>query len=847
MAYGVKYRLEYDNLKGKKFRVDFLVKDYSGGIEILTPSSNPYTITHNKDMGEDYLGGLVVTKYTVEAYSTPTFNAASFQSENYGDLLIAKYNANDLGVYILESYGIIVPFECQDLYEHDPFVVSVGAECGLSSLKTIAYFDTDNDKGYTGKSKLIEIIYRCLNQIPYPSQFSLRSINNTKVKVGTEIVNIDKDFFQLATDNEVFQLSIYDYDSCYNVLAQILGSNCELFFAQGFWWIRNIPEIGQGNSYATTYLPDGSFDYRSEYNRPARNVSYTSDLVPMKDGIIGKELSQKNVLISQKPGFLVNFIKNANFAEYVNLPFLYLIDWLDTYAVSGLPRIEDRLHGGAGTEENPFYFQINGSVYSPTFTGVDPQYIQSSSVPFYPFGRFLTGSYVEPENLLISGKVELGTRIKALRLQLIATNNTGTPYYLNNEDSWQETPVFYLKEVSASKRTGEFAIEIPTPPPPPGVVDFNVLYEYNFYVRIFRGEQIYENSGTPSATNTFFVKLYQINVNKRPSLFKEAIEGKDDLYVINRYSDRQSDKKIEIKLGTPNAPFAFGSFYETPESTVSITGFNFFGDLIIPGLPSGGYGFHQGEGYLRVMGERLPFFEAPLYGRLSFNELLSVQGQKFRAVNLSFNERRDEISVKAVKVDFNSSLVITSKYSKGIEDTANPLGVGNTTLLLDKGRASARGDNFTYDVDDLGNKFFKVNDNLRINTVVPRDNKVGIGDYDPDTSTEVYGKFGIKNTDEKLGSFDMSLLTDDRDYTFPDRDIVVNDWDYLDNKPTKYFEQNIPSNHWIIVHDFGKKALCQTFNPSGAQVFGDIQQVSNIELHVKFSKNETGYALLMGI
>ena len=138
-------------------------------------------------------------------------------------------------------------------------------------------------------------------------------------------------------------------------------------------------------------------------------------------------------------------------------------------------------------------------------------------------------------------------------------------------------------------------------------------------------------------------------------------------------------------------------------------------------------------------------------------------------------------------------------------------------------------------------------ENTPVINVGRRSTQTNVGN--PTGITRLLGTLGIVNPFDSNGqaNINVSNLTTARVVALPDQDIEVNVWDSLIGVPTKYFEQNIPESNWAIVHNFGRKALCQTFNMAGEQVFGDIQQVSNIELHVKFSKNETGYALLMGI
>jgi hypothetical protein len=119
--------------------------------------------------------------------------------------------------------------------------------------------------------------------------------------------------------------------------------------------------------------------------------------------------------------------------------------------------------------------------------------------------------------------------------------------------------------------------------------------------------------------------------------------------------------------------------------------------------------------------------------------------------------------------------------------------------------------------------------------------------------TQILGTLGLKSVNNALAVFDLSFLQANTNYTFklPDANpggiTVLNHWDYLVNKPTFFFQQDTASMVWTIIHNKGKKCICQSFNESGEQVFGKIQHVSDNELQITFNSLETGYALLIGI
>jgi hypothetical protein len=821
MAYGVKYRIQYKNFLGELQRIDILFKNYSGTIEQVKAGATPLTIENNKDMSGDYLGGLVLTKYTVQGISSATFQSAFFTSEEYGDTLIAKYNHTNA----LEFYGVVVPFDCQDAFEADgTYTVSIGAECGLTSLKTIEY--KGDDIFYTGRSKLIDIIYRCLNKLPYPTQFGLKSINNTKVYetlpgetlgmiLESEQVNIDTDYYQVYVNNEAFQLNLYSYDNCYNVLKQVLTDLCELSFSNGFWWIRNIPELGQNPlvlvpnlppppfTYLTTYSDTGALLTREPYNKIGKTVGKTGQLRALKNGQVSRLFSQKDVNIKSTPGFLVNYLPNPNFADY--LPIVGLVGWDDRDIFGS--NVDSYSHGGSGTESDPYYYQINGYVISELFEGIDNQFIESSTITYYPYGRMF-GGYFEPQNILISGKVQLGLLIKAIRLQVIVNYGSRT-FYLNNDNTWQEQPVIYQVAITSGKKTGDFSIEPPTPPfyidpSSQQIVDLTTLFPYYVTIRLFRGESAYSYELSNPEPTAFFVKYLLINVNVRPSVNREQVEGKEEVHLIGKYSDRKSSKTLEYKLGTPAYPYTHGSLFKDTTTTTPITGFAFFNDIVV--FTAMQYDTYLAVGYLRVLGNRLSVYDLDLFNKVEFSDIINIDGRLFRITNLQYNDRRTQSKVKLIELDFNTSLNITTKFIQTTLDSLQPVGTSEI-IKAGKEKLKPKGDNFNYTIDDLGLRNFKLSDDLKLTSINPRDNLLSLGNQESGTLTEVLGRFGVKSTNNFLGEFLIGENTGDRAYSFPDRDMEVNQWNDLSDVP-----ESFPPDATYFKTDYGLIGICNGSN-----------------------------------
>lgn len=118
---------------------------------------------------------------------------------------------------------------------------------------------------------------------------------------------------------------------------------------------------------------------------------------------------------------------------------------------------------------------------------------------------------------------------------------------------------------------------------------------------------------------------------------------------------------------------------------------------------------------------------------------------------------------------------------------------------------------------------------------------------------KVLGPLSLSNPANAKATFNLDFLQANTNYEFklpdtnPGGTTVLNDYNYLVNKPNFFFTQESASNVWAITHNIGKKVICQTFNDDGEQIFGSIKHIDDNELHITFNSLETGYALLMGI
>jgi hypothetical protein len=120
------------------------------------------------------------------------------------------------------------------------------------------------------------------------------------------------------------------------------------------------------------------------------------------------------------------------------------------------------------------------------------------------------------------------------------------------------------------------------------------------------------------------------------------------------------------------------------------------------------------------------------------------------------------------------------------------------------------------------------------------------------TNARARASVGLNSANNAVANFNTDLLQTNGTYTYklPDSNIggitVLNDWNYLLNKPTKrfFFQQNTAASTWVITHGLGEKCIVQTFDLDDNQIYGNVKN-SATEIHVVFKTLETGYAICL--
>ena len=643
--------------------IDIYVDGYSGDVEELKAGIMPFVVENSRSSVVSGANGLVETFFKINAISSSDLNNTALQSEEYGDIWFEYFEGATL-----KYKGVVSPFETGSPYEGDGYyTLGIGAEIGLNELKSKELRNADGSI-LESRIRLIDVVALALKSLTLPNQFNIKSFVSIQTFTGTTEVGADTDFFSRYVDAETFKIGLNEWMSCYEALETVLSGKFDLYFDEECW-VLDYPL----NSLASTrnvavYDADGVFDART-------NVSISKPVVDntkvKRGGNEGRMFSKKNIKIDHKINSIINKITNPNF-EFSGFDIL---NWTSTVGSLEI--------GGYGTQAEPFYAKIGGSVYSKT-TPTDTEYLESTPFDWYPVGRSdfadreLSTYYDEDEKLSFNIKGEYGSGINGARIQIIATYekirpnqpqstiNDPTPtiiydsrtiYYTN--EGWSSEPAWYI--------TGRGAIEEIQVQPPPLRFTSTLSYKALPYVRydvptptavsvklrLFRGDRKKIGEATTEVGGyTYFSKFLSASASTWLLSDENKLKGGQYEYVTAKKTDRDSGVTIPISMYEKVSPFAFGSIYVSDVATTPIDGFKRLGESTVLGWLD-----FVASDFLRANDVRLINLVLPFMDTFYPSQLFVYEGRLFRVYDFEKDVAMDSTRVTLHEVRYSSSAV----------------------------------------------------------------------------------------------------------------------------------------------------------------------------------------------
>jgi len=268
-VYGVKYRLEFQDVKkksGRIHRVDILERAYAGAVTEFCGSGNPVHIRWNGD-ANDPSKPIITGEYVLQIMklAASQFNDLFTQD----DRLFKIQHYVDSALYWA---GFIRPNLYSEPFIFEPFELEVTALDELQLLNDHDFLD-ENGNTYKGEIKTILVVAEILKKC------SLNFNINCGINVYA-VYDIAGDITPMDTsgdplDQSYVDVSIFEGVKCYDVLSRILKPfRAQIFQADGKWWIIRLSD-------AVGSFPYRVFDYNGELIDddvidPVQNITYPS-------------------------------------------------------------------------------------------------------------------------------------------------------------------------------------------------------------------------------------------------------------------------------------------------------------------------------------------------------------------------------------------------------------------------------------------------------------------------------------------------------------------------------------------------------------------------------------------
>ncbi len=666
MAYGVKYRIEWTDESGNDCKVDILVNGYASTIYEITPAKTAFKIDRNPGSIGVTNGRIIETNYTISGYTSANFSVDDFTSENYGDIIFKYYVET-----VLKETGVIVPFEANQLLVADGLTtLNLSAETGIKALNRKEFID-DSGNRLEGRITIAQAVAYCFKQLYDPNTADIITSENIEVYVDDIEVSDTIGFFGNYIDAEAFKETSIKWLNCYQVLEVILGGVFELQYYDGNWRIKTFNSYTEDAVLVSVYDSDGALSSSSSTGITAETYG---DLKILAKGSEGRLFSKRKVKVIQQIKSLISRIVNPTFER----TSFDIDDWTNEESLTSTTV------GGDGSNSNPNYWQVNGSVYSPLLSGTDTEYLESTSFNWYPYGqtdfadRQLTEYYSEDERLKLSVRADYGTGVKGGRMMIIATYSglsvisrqadavepytetfqSITLYYTN--DGWSTVAGFYETGTSAVEN-----IEIPQP-------DINQVTSYTYRalnlgtynletpptfsvtIRLFRPERKKIGEDTSEVSGyTYFTKYYSVQSSIWTSSNEDAINGGEKVYLTDAEADRDGSEEIKYSIYNDVSPYAYGSIYASDVATDQINGFKRVGGSTVTE-----WGLFAAKSFLRSNDKRLhSLYVNVKYDQISYGSLISLNSTIYRIIKQSYNASSCVNTLSLLEVNYSSSAI----------------------------------------------------------------------------------------------------------------------------------------------------------------------------------------------
>lgn len=270
MAYGVKYRLEFADLKGNKRKVEIFKNGYSGAVLPMVGTGEPVEIEWKAE--EDLYEPLIGSLCTLNLLVTDDVTYDDFYLYDEREYKVVVYFEASAGSWQTYWSGWIV----NDLYSQalvsTPYSLSITATDNLGQLDG---YDTWMPPITTDNATLWQYMWNALTNLGLG--YDIYISNDIRIATDSAWKNV---FDQITIKKSGFYHDYYIINDAKMTLRSILmGFNCRLFQSFGRWYIVNCSSYGDQRIIegiqAGTYTGAGILTAKQGFlNGGTENIKY---------------------------------------------------------------------------------------------------------------------------------------------------------------------------------------------------------------------------------------------------------------------------------------------------------------------------------------------------------------------------------------------------------------------------------------------------------------------------------------------------------------------------------------------------------------------------------------------
>jgi len=270
MAYGVKYRLEFADLKGNKRKVEILKNGYTGAVLPMVGTAEPVEIEWKAE--EDLYEPLIGSLCTLNLMVTDDVTYDNFYLFDEREYKVVVYFEASAGSWQTYWSGWVV----NDLYAEalvsTPYSLSITATDNLGQLDG---YDTWMPAIGTDNPTLWQFMWNALSNLSLG--YDIYISNDLRIATDTAWKNV---FSQVTIKKSGFYHDYYIINDAKVTLRSILmGFNCRIFQSFGRWYIVNCSSYGDQRIIegiqAGTYTGAGILTAKQGFlNAGTENIKY---------------------------------------------------------------------------------------------------------------------------------------------------------------------------------------------------------------------------------------------------------------------------------------------------------------------------------------------------------------------------------------------------------------------------------------------------------------------------------------------------------------------------------------------------------------------------------------------